>query len=48
MFQLHTTIIIEVLSLVHPHAKYVSLCPEVHKLEATFKLYAPDDCNEAG
>jgi len=48
MFQLHTTITIEVL----PHAKYVSPYPEVHKfsknLEATFKFYAPDDCNEAG
>lgn len=52
MFQLPTTITIEVLSLVYPHAKYVSPYPEVHKfsknLEATFKFYAPDDCNKAG
>jgi hypothetical protein len=52
MFQLHTKITIEVFPLVHPRAKYISPYPEVHKfsknLEATFKFYAPDDCNEAG
>jgi hypothetical protein len=52
MFRSHTAITIEVLSLAHPHAKYVSPYPDVNKysnnLEAIFKFYAPDDCNEAG
>jgi len=52
MFQSHNAITLEVVSLVHPHVKCVSLYSEVHKfsknLEATFKFYGPDDCNEAG